>query len=126
MLSQAWSNDEDPNRVIDQVRTFGFFQLGQAILSCFQILEAFHHPYYATGNSRIQSEMFETMDKWIGGMGQSEARAIIQQLTKASPINFFLELGVSLSSRKASARAKTNVKDQGTRTAAQAEIVDKV
>jgi len=66
LIVPAWSNDEDPNRVIDQ------------------ILEAFHHPYYASGNSQIQSEMFDTMDKWIGGLGQTESRAIIQQLTKES------------------------------------------
>jgi len=47
-------------------------------------LEAFHHPYYATGRSEIQNKMFDTMQKWIGGMG-SEANEIIESLTKVRP-----------------------------------------
>ncbi len=48
----------------------------------FQILEAFHHPYYATGQSRIQNTMFEEMERWLGGLGEDEARQTIEALTK--------------------------------------------
>ena len=47
-----------------------------------EILEAFHHPYYHVGRSRIQQEMFEEMEKWIGGLGPEEAERIIECLTK--------------------------------------------
>jgi hypothetical protein len=51
-------------------------------LSIFQILEAFHHPYYATGNSQIQHQMFEHMEQWLDGLGPDEASEVIQRLTK--------------------------------------------
>ena len=52
---------------------------------CFpQILESFHHPYYATGGSRIQHMMFEELEKWIGGLGPEEAERTLQALTKVS------------------------------------------
>ncbi|KAB5588066.1 hypothetical protein CTheo_8493 [Ceratobasidium theobromae] len=44
----------------------------------------FHHPYYATGNSRIQNEMYEELTRWFGGLGDSEGRQTIQLLTKES------------------------------------------
>ncbi|KAJ3509499.1 hypothetical protein NLJ89_g5198 [Agrocybe chaxingu] len=47
------------------------------------ILEAFHHPYFATGRSEIQNKMFNEMQKWIGGFG-GEVDEIIQALTKES------------------------------------------
>lgn len=49
-----------------------------------QILEAFHHPYYATGQSNIQHAMFEHMEQWIGGLGPDAAGVILQSLTKVS------------------------------------------
>jgi (2Fe-2S) ferredoxin len=48
----------------------------------FQILEAFHHPYYAMGNSQIQNKMFERMEMWFGGLGPEDASQVIQRLTK--------------------------------------------
>lgn len=66
LIVQAWFNDEHPRRVIDE------------------ILEAFHHPYYATGRSRIQNAMMDQMQRWFGGLGESEGSEIIQALTKES------------------------------------------
>ena len=63
LIVQAWSNDENEDRVIDQ------------------ILEAFHHPYYASGRSDIQEKMFDHMQRWIGGLGD-EAQEILEALTK--------------------------------------------
>ena len=33
-----------------------------------QILEAFHHPWYADGRSRIQQEMFQCLQNWVTGL----------------------------------------------------------
>ncbi|KAK7058606.1 hypothetical protein VNI00_002242 [Paramarasmius palmivorus] len=66
LIVQAWGNDSDPDQVINQV------------------LEAFHHPYYATGNSQIQHQMFEAMQKWFGGLGPDEGGQVIEALTKES------------------------------------------
>lgn len=64
-MCQAWFDDSvNPDQLIDQ------------------ILEAFHHPYYATGTSGIQAEMFEMMEKWITGLGDQEAQETLQALTK--------------------------------------------
>ncbi|KAF4611401.1 hypothetical protein D9613_004172 [Agrocybe pediades] len=65
LIVRAWSNDENEDRVIDE------------------ILEAFHHPYYASGRSAIQEKMFDHMQRWIGGLG-SEAQEILEALTKES------------------------------------------
>lgn len=53
------------------------------MLTHVQILEAFHHPYYATGRSEIQNRMFDEMKKWMGEMG-GEAQDIIKALTKVN------------------------------------------
>ena len=45
-------------------------------------MEAFHHPYFNVGRSRIQQEMFEEMERWIGSMDPEEADRVIQALTK--------------------------------------------
>ncbi|TFK41913.1 heterokaryon incompatibility protein Het-C-domain-containing protein [Crucibulum laeve] len=66
LIVEAWANEDEPDRVIDK------------------ILEAFHHPYYATGHSQIQHQMFEHMQMWIGGLGPDEASQVIQALTKES------------------------------------------
>ncbi|KAK7686586.1 hypothetical protein QCA50_010186 [Cerrena zonata] len=67
LIVEAWFDDNsDPNRIIDQ------------------ILESFHHPYYANGSSRIQQMMFEGLEKWIGGLGPEEAEKTLQALTKES------------------------------------------
>ncbi|KAI5829276.1 Het-C-domain-containing protein [Schizophyllum commune Tattone D] len=65
LIVQAWADNSDPDQVIDR------------------ILEAFHHPYYASGNSEIQRKMFDTLERWFGGLGE-EGREIIQLLTKES------------------------------------------
>ncbi|KAG7099815.1 hypothetical protein E1B28_001626 [Marasmius oreades] len=64
LIVQAWSDDSDPDQVIDM------------------ILEAFHHPYYANGRSQIQYQMFEEMQKWFGGLGPDVGQETIQALTK--------------------------------------------
>ncbi|KAG6878317.1 hypothetical protein C0993_008914 [Termitomyces sp. T159_Od127] len=69
LIVQAWAQNNDPEEVINQ------------------ILEAFHHPYYADGRSEIQRKMFDFMDRWIGGLGHEEAAEIIQRLTKDSVRN---------------------------------------
>ncbi|KAI3622000.1 heterokaryon incompatibility protein het-c [Moniliophthora roreri] len=66
LIVQAWADDSNSDEVINQV------------------LEAFHHPYYATGNSQIQHQMFEEMQKWFGGLGPDEDERTIQALTKES------------------------------------------
>ncbi|THH02345.1 hypothetical protein EW026_g505 [Hermanssonia centrifuga] len=67
LIVDAWFDEHsDSDQVIDQ------------------ILEAFHHPYFNTGRSRIQQEMFEEMEKWIGGLGPDVAENIIEALTKQS------------------------------------------
>ncbi|KAK1218701.1 hypothetical protein PQX77_018600 [Marasmius sp. AFHP31] len=66
LIVQAWGDDSDPNQVINTV------------------LEAFHHPYYADGNSRIQHEMFEELQKWFGALGPDVGEQTIQALTKDS------------------------------------------
>ncbi|CAE7126780.1 unnamed protein product [Rhizoctonia solani] len=49
-----------------------------------QVMEAFHHPYYASGSSRVQNEMYEELTRWFGGLGESEGQQTIQLLTKES------------------------------------------
>ncbi|CAE6464046.1 unnamed protein product [Rhizoctonia solani] len=49
-----------------------------------QVMEAFHHPHYASGNSRIQNEMYDELTRWFGGLGESEGQQTIQLLTKES------------------------------------------
>ncbi|KAK0246194.1 Het-C-domain-containing protein [Armillaria nabsnona] len=63
LIVEAWSNNSDPDDVINR------------------ILEAFHHPYYASGNSQIQRQMYDELEKWVGAMGE-EARDTIGKLTK--------------------------------------------
>ncbi|QRV83279.1 heterokaryon incompatibility protein Het-C protein [Ceratobasidium sp. AG-Ba] len=53
-----------------------------------QVMEAFHHPFYATGNSQVQNNMAEELKRWFDELG-SEARlsfhsTILQLLTKES------------------------------------------
>ena len=45
-----------------------------------QVLQAFHHPYYATGRSRIQDDMFQEMQRWVQGL--EDERATLGRLTK--------------------------------------------
>ncbi|KAJ7201281.1 Het-C-domain-containing protein [Mycena pura] len=69
IIVQAWSDGSDPNRALDA------------------ILEAFHHPYYATGQSRIQSVMFEELNRWLSGLDQDIARETLNALSKESVRN---------------------------------------
>lgn len=66
LIVQAWFDDSDTDRVIDQV------------------LEAFHHPYFNSGRSAIQNKMFEHMEQWIRGLGPDEATQTIEALSKES------------------------------------------
>lgn len=72
-----------------------------------QVLEAFHHPYYNTGSSPIQAEMFKAMQDWVQGLG-SDSDRIINCLTKVSnhrsehPLYF-----ADVSCRTVSGRART-------------------
>ncbi|KAF9442817.1 heterokaryon incompatibility Het-C [Macrolepiota fuliginosa MF-IS2] len=66
LIVQAWSDNIDPDSVLNT------------------ILEAFHHPYYATGDSQIQNQMFEHMQMWLDGLGPGEAGQVIERLTKES------------------------------------------
>ncbi|KAI0094507.1 heterokaryon incompatibility protein Het-C-domain-containing protein [Irpex rosettiformis] len=67
LIVNSWFEErEDPDRVIDQ------------------ILEAFHHPYYNTGRSRIQQDMFDEMERWFRSLDQDAAEQTLQALTKES------------------------------------------
>ncbi|KAF5375096.1 hypothetical protein D9758_000522 [Tetrapyrgos nigripes] len=67
LIVKAWGDDGiNPDDVIDR------------------ILEAFHHPYYAEGNSKIQNHMFEAMEQWFRDLGSEESEQTIEALTKES------------------------------------------
>ncbi|KAA1072857.1 hypothetical protein PGTUg99_021110 [Puccinia graminis f. sp. tritici] len=66
LMVEAWSNDENPDRVIDS------------------ILEAIHHPNFANRNSKIQREMLEYMQKWLNEMDRDDRELTIKSLTKDS------------------------------------------
>ncbi|KAF7307412.1 Heterokaryon incompatibility protein het-c [Mycena indigotica] len=69
VIVQAWSNNDNPNHAVDV------------------ILEAFHHPYYATGRSQIQNDMFQELERWIRDLDEDTARDTINALTKESVRN---------------------------------------
>ncbi|EFP88730.2 uncharacterized protein PGTG_14696 [Puccinia graminis f. sp. tritici CRL 75-36-700-3] len=76
LMVEAWSNDENPDRVIDS------------------ILEAIHHPNFANRNSKIQREMLEYMQKWLNEMDRDDRELTIKSLTKVSfyfPPRSFME-----------------------------------
>ncbi|KAI9462276.1 heterokaryon incompatibility protein Het-C-domain-containing protein [Lactarius psammicola] len=63
LVVNAWSdNRSNPDRVIDQV------------------LEAFHHPYFNTGRSNIQNEMFRALERWVNDLEDREQT--LEALTK--------------------------------------------
>ncbi|KAH9081787.1 Het-C-domain-containing protein [Lactarius deliciosus] len=63
LIVKAWSdNRSNPDRVIDQV------------------LEAFHHPYFNTGRSNIQNEMFGALERWVNDLEDREQT--LEALTK--------------------------------------------
>ena len=47
-----------------------------------QILQAFHHPYYNVGRSRIQEDMFREMEQWFSNA--EDPQNILESLTKVS------------------------------------------
>ncbi|KAJ7492177.1 Het-C-domain-containing protein [Mycena latifolia] len=69
IIVQAWSDNGNPSQAIDV------------------ILEAFHHPYYATGRSNIQNAMFQEVEKWLGGLDRDAGRETLNALTKESVRN---------------------------------------
>jgi len=58
-----------------------------------QILEAFHHPYYNNGRSRIQNEMYQEMEKWLRGLEGGVSGQIIQALTKVEVLHRLQNVG---------------------------------
>lgn len=78
---QAWSDNSNPSHAIDQVCTPVIMGV-PLLIWVSQILEAFHHPYYASGRSNIQNAMFQEMEGWLRGLGEDEARETINALTK--------------------------------------------
>ncbi|KAF8337987.1 uncharacterized protein EI90DRAFT_3118447 [Cantharellus anzutake] len=65
VVSQAWyDQNADIDRVIDTV------------------LEAFHHPYYASGRSRVQKDMEDELRRWVDGLSSDERETILNNLTK--------------------------------------------
>jgi hypothetical protein len=74
LIVQAWyKHDTDVGQTINQVRHTHHLCDTKLTQCDKQIMEAFHHPYYATGNSQIQNEMAEELSRWFGGLG-SEVR----------------------------------------------------
>ncbi|KDQ14438.1 hypothetical protein BOTBODRAFT_32569 [Botryobasidium botryosum FD-172 SS1] len=67
LIVKAWYDQSiNPRQVIDQ------------------ILEAFHHPYYARSDSKIQSAMFAHMESWINGLPSGARTQTLNALTKES------------------------------------------
>ncbi|PIL31522.1 hypothetical protein GSI_06224 [Ganoderma sinense ZZ0214-1] len=64
LLVQAWFDNSNPDEIIDR------------------ILEAFHHPWFASGRSRIQEQMFQTLQNWVSELENAEET--IQALSKES------------------------------------------
>jgi len=83
VVVQAWSDDRaNPDQVIDQV-TRDLRNLPLRVSSCLdQVLEAFHHPYFNVGRSRIQGEMFRGLECWVNELQDREGT--IGCLTKVS------------------------------------------
>ncbi|KAF9041808.1 heterokaryon incompatibility Het-C [Hymenopellis radicata] len=65
IIVQAWSDKRNPNEAIDV------------------ILEAFHHPYFASTNSGIQQRMLHELKQWVRKLGP-EREATLTKLTKES------------------------------------------
>ncbi|KDQ14443.1 hypothetical protein BOTBODRAFT_110023 [Botryobasidium botryosum FD-172 SS1] len=49
-----------------------------------EILDAFHHPYFARPDCVLQSEMFEYMQAWIEGMDEVDRNRTLASLDKVS------------------------------------------
>lgn len=55
-----------------------------------QILEAFHHPYYATGKSEIQNRMIDEMRHWLDDFEEVEKEIALSGLTKVDVVAYLL------------------------------------
>ncbi|KAG0144827.1 hypothetical protein CROQUDRAFT_659517 [Cronartium quercuum f. sp. fusiforme G11] len=66
LIVDAWSNEEDADRIIDQ------------------ILEAIHHPSFADRNSQIQKMMMDYMKEWLQEMDADDREITLNSLTKDS------------------------------------------
>ncbi|KAH8117108.1 heterokaryon incompatibility Het-C [Phellopilus nigrolimitatus] len=65
LVVHAWYKDgDDPNGAIDE------------------ILEAFFHPYYATGTSKVQNAMLGAMQQWLDGFDPDDRELVLLGLTK--------------------------------------------
>ncbi|KAL8279697.1 hypothetical protein RQP46_008010 [Phenoliferia psychrophenolica] len=64
LIVEAWSNDENPDEVINKV------------------LEAMHHPDFASGNSQVQRDMMECMETWLSEMDSDDRQTTINSLSK--------------------------------------------
>lgn len=73
-----------------------------------EILEAFHHPWYANGRSRIQEDMFQALRTWVDGLENTDET--IQALTKVSELLHRLDflLKSCCVDRRAFARERTS------------------
>ncbi|KAF9508911.1 hypothetical protein BS47DRAFT_1349872 [Hydnum rufescens UP504] len=49
-----------------------------------KVLEAFHHPYYATGQSQVQRDMADEFHRWYEGMNAEDRTITLGRLTKQS------------------------------------------
>ncbi|KAK9898368.1 Het-C-domain-containing protein [Cystobasidium minutum MCA 4210] len=51
------------------------------------ILQALHHPYFALGDSEVQTQMLNAVRAWIDGMDSTQRNKVINSLTKESVKN---------------------------------------
>lgn len=65
-IVQAWYDESNIDQVIEQ------------------ILEVFHHPYYASGRSQVQNDMAEELARWFNSMSEEDQQIVLQNLTKES------------------------------------------
>ncbi|KAF8514344.1 heterokaryon incompatibility protein Het-C-domain-containing protein [Hysterangium stoloniferum] len=65
LVVKAWCDERvDANAIIDK------------------ILESFHHPYFASATSEIQTKMMERMHQWLAGLDPADAERALKGLTK--------------------------------------------
>ena len=50
------------------------------------MLEAFNHPYFAVGDSKIQNDMIDEMRQWLDDFKEVEREIAISGLTKVNPL----------------------------------------
>lgn len=65
LVVQAWGDTQvDPDAVITT------------------ILEAFHHPYFAMGHSKVQNDMAQELQNWVSSLDGEQLQLVLQGLTK--------------------------------------------